>query len=60
MSRLPRWQKVLMIFLGIVTVLMLCFDVTLYRAFFYNPQHITTRCGLLQSHGHLKFPDRIP
>ncbi len=49
MSRLPRWQKVLMIFLGIVTVLMLCFDVTLYRAFFYNPQHITTRYETISS-----------
>ncbi len=41
--RIPRWQKILMTFLGIVTALMICFDIALYRAFFYNPSHITTR-----------------
>lgn len=41
--RIPRWQKILMTFLGIVTALMICFDIALYRAFFYNPAHVTTR-----------------
>ena len=41
--RIPKWQKIMMVILGLLTALMVCFDATLYRAFFYNPDHITTR-----------------
>ena len=48
--RIPRWQKIMMTFLGTVTALMLCFDITLYRSFFYNPSHIITRYQTIESH----------
>lgn len=41
--RLPYWQKMMMVILGTMTVLMFCFDIALYRAFFYNPNTITVR-----------------
>lgn len=39
----------MMIVLGTMTALMFCFDIALYRAFFYNPQAITVQYRQIES-----------
>lgn len=46
---LPKWQKIVMSFLGVVTLLMVSFDVALYRAFFHNPNQIVTTYKQIRS-----------
>ncbi len=41
--KISRIQKVFMVFLGLITGFMLCFDTALYRAFFVNPNHFDVR-----------------
>lgn len=46
---LPKWLKVMMLFLAFLTCLVMAFDFTVYRAFFYNPSHITTNYQQIKS-----------
>lgn len=54
--RLPRWQKTGCVILGILSLLMVAFDVTFYRAFFYNPSHITVT---YQTHRDSRIPSSL-
>ncbi len=47
--RLPNWLKLMIGFMAFLTCLVIAFDFTLYRAFIYNPEHITVSYQQIRS-----------